>query len=107
MVSRGRRPEYPHLPRRARNEQVSSPVLVRDTALVDDVVAVKVELADGTSRYFLTFGRIQDVVEPGPLCELVLSHAAPYVLGTNVVGASICSRMREAAVSNEALGVVK
>jgi hypothetical protein len=33
---------------------------------MDDVIAVKVELADGAARYFLAFGRIQDHVDPEP-----------------------------------------
>jgi hypothetical protein len=52
-----------------------SPGRVRETAAVDDVVAVKIGLADGKIGYFLTFGRIQDVVDPEPVCGLVLRFA--------------------------------
>lgn len=39
---------------------------------VEHVVAVEVALTDGGKRYFLTWGRIQDAVDPAPLCEVVL-----------------------------------
>jgi hypothetical protein len=39
---------------------------------MDDIVAVEIRLATGENRYFLTWGRIQDAVEPKPLAELVL-----------------------------------
>jgi hypothetical protein len=69
---------------------------------MDDVVAVEVRLADGTSRYFVTWGRIQEPVDPGPLCELVL-HAAPnFALGGKPVGAHLCHTLRDAADSGDA-----
>jgi hypothetical protein len=42
---------------------------------VEDIVAVEVQLESGARRYFLTWGRIQDAVDPAPLARLVLSHA--------------------------------
>lgn len=41
-------------------------------AAMDDVVAVEVTLADGGLRYFVTWGRIQQTVDPEPVCKLVL-----------------------------------
>lgn len=64
---------------------------------VDDVIAVKVTLADGGERYFLTWGRIQDPVDPGPVCALVLRHARQFSLGGQPVEARICATLREAA----------
>lgn len=62
---------------------------------MDDVVAVRVELLDGASRYFITWGRIQDTVDPGPLQDLVMRHAGDFSLRGNAVSAELCL-LREA-----------
>ena len=36
---------------------------------MDDVVAVELGLGDGEPRYFLTWGRIQNAVDPAPVCD--------------------------------------
>lgn len=69
---------------------------------MDDVVAVRVELGDGTARYFLTWGRIQDEVDPVPLENLVLQHAITFSLGGEPVTARVCRTLREAATSESA-----
>ena len=71
-------------------------------AAVDDVVAVAVNLADGSSRYFLTWGRVQDKVDPRPVCEAVLRYAASCSLGAEPNGARLCATLREAADSPDA-----
>ncbi len=48
---------------------------------MDDIVAVAIELEDGTQRYFLTWGRIQDRVNPKRLEEIVLKHSTSFRLG--------------------------
>lgn len=73
-----------------------------DTADVDDLVAVEVRLADGGSRYFLTWGRIQAVVDPEPVCELVLRFSQGCDLGGTAVSARVCYTLREAADSPDA-----
>jgi hypothetical protein len=42
---------------------------------VEQIVAVEVQLESGARRHFLTWGRIQDAVDPRPLARLVLKHA--------------------------------
>lgn len=69
---------------------------------MDDVVAVEVRLADGGRRYFVTWGRIQDTVDPESLCDLVLSHARHGCLRGEAVSARLCETLREAAESGEA-----
>ena len=69
---------------------------------MDDVIAIQVELANGTRRFFLTFGRIQDTVDPTAVCELVLAHAGQYTLGGEPVSATLCRTLREAATSEDA-----
>jgi len=69
---------------------------------MDDVIAVEVRLADGRQRYFLTWGRIQDHVDPGPVCELVLRFSRSCSLGGVAVSARLCATLREAADSPDA-----
>jgi hypothetical protein len=69
---------------------------------MDDVIAVAVHLADGGQRYFLTWGRIQDRADPGPVCELVLRFSRSCSLGGVPVSARLCTTLREAAASPDA-----
>jgi hypothetical protein len=69
---------------------------------VDDVIAVRVRLADGGERYFLTFGRIQDAVDPDPVCELVLARVDGFALGGEPVAAELCGSLRDPAESRDA-----
>jgi hypothetical protein len=69
---------------------------------VDDVVAVCVELEGGGRRYFVTWGRIQSAVDPGPLEALVLRHSTGCSLGGVALRARVCPTMREAAMSEDA-----
>ncbi|MFG2042504.1 hypothetical protein [Dactylosporangium sp. NPDC048998] len=69
---------------------------------MDDVVAIEVRLADGGSRYFLTWGRIQHPVDPSPVCNLVLQASSMFALGSDPVSAQLCANLREAAESPDA-----
>jgi hypothetical protein len=69
---------------------------------VDDVIAVRVDLANGARRFFLTFGRIQDAVHPSAVCQLVHAHARGYALGGEPVSAMLCETLREAADTPDA-----
>jgi hypothetical protein len=64
---------------------------------MEDVVAIEVTLADGGRRYYVTWGRIQDAVDPAPVYELVMRMA-----GGQAVCARMCQTLREAAESSEA-----
>ena len=66
------------------------------------MIAVAVRLADGRERYFLTGGRIQDTINPGPVCALVLRSSRTCTLGADPVGARLCGTLREAADSPDA-----
>ena len=63
---------------------------------MDDLVAVRVELEGGESRYFLTWGRIQDAVRPEALAALVLKNSQDYSLGGVPIRAVVCG-LREAS----------
>jgi hypothetical protein len=67
---------------------------------MDDVVAVQVELDDGTRRYFVTWGRIQSPVDPAPLAELVLRYATTVISAKVVQRARVCTSLMEAASSD-------
>jgi hypothetical protein len=69
---------------------------------VEEVIAVAVRLADGRQRYFLTWGRIQDSIDPGPVCELVFRFSRSCSLGGVPVSARLCGTLREAADSPDA-----
>lgn len=66
---------------------------------MENVVAVAVRLADGSVRYFVTWGRIQDTVDPQPLEALVLRHSPTFDLGGEAVAAQLCHSLREPAES--------
>lgn len=63
---------------------------------MEDVVAVAVKLEDGTERFFVTWGRIQDPVDPNPLAAVVLEHASGFSLRGKPVAARVCWSLSEA-----------
>jgi hypothetical protein len=63
---------------------------------VEDIVVVAIELQEVARRFFLTWGRIQDSVEPGPLKQLVFKHCTSYDLGGTPMRACLCGTLREA-----------
>jgi hypothetical protein len=85
----------------AASEQHSR-LVVCEAGGMNDVVAVEVQLADGASRYFLTCGRIQDPVDPTPVCDLVLEAAQRFALGGEAVQARLCDTLKEADESGAA-----
>lgn len=64
---------------------------------MEDIVAIAVELEDGNKRFFLTWGRIQDGVDPTSLELLVLKHSSRFSLGGKPIKASLCESLQEAA----------
>jgi len=69
---------------------------------MEDVVAVAVELDNGGQRYFLTWGRIQDPVDPAPLEDLIMAQSRHFSLGGKPVSARVCYSLKEAAESASA-----
>lgn len=68
---------------------------------MDDVIAVAADLVDGSHRYFVTWGRIQDDVDPAPVCEVLEPFVMRCVRG-DLVRLRVCDTLREAAESSEA-----
>jgi hypothetical protein len=70
--------------------------------VMDDLVAVELVLTTGHRRYFLTWGRIQDPVDPGPVCALVRDYAEARAFKDLVKSVRLCGTLREAADSGDA-----
>lgn len=64
---------------------------------MEDIVAVEVRLDNGRKRHFLTWGRIQNPVDPAPLEALVLRHCTRFSLGGTPVSARLCDTLQEAS----------
>ena len=64
---------------------------------MDHITAVAVQLENGAERFFLTWGRIQDPVDPEPLEQLVLQHCVGNDLGGKPVKARVCKFLHEAS----------
>ena len=63
-----------------------------------DIVAVSLELENKQKRYCLTWGRIQDAVQPEQLESIVLAQSKHFDLGGSIaVSAKICTSLKEAS----------
>ena len=69
---------------------------------MDHVIAVRLRMKDGSNRYFVTLGRIQDAVDGAPVAALVLEHSRRYDLQGTAVSAEVCEMLRQASDSAEA-----
>jgi hypothetical protein len=68
-----------------------------DDQPMDDWVAVEVKTDSGCTGFFVTWGRIQDAVDPRPLEELTLRVATRFSIGGRPMTARVCANLREAA----------
>lgn len=64
---------------------------------MEDLVAIAVELDTGDVRYFITWGRIQQSVDPKPLARLILEQCHHFALGGTALTARVCTTLQEAA----------
>jgi hypothetical protein len=64
---------------------------------VEDVVAVRVRLKRGGSRYFLTWGRLFGPVDPAQLETVVMDQLGKFDLGGDPVSVEVCSTLQEAS----------
>ena len=69
---------------------------------MDDVIALEATLGDGARRFFVTWGRIQDPVDPEAVCRLVAEFAHTCVLGGELASIRLCNSLRDAADSHDA-----
>src|SRR5260370_1026490 len=64
---------------------------------MEDIVAIRVRLRSGTSRYFLTWGRIPEVVDPQPLLSIVRTNLHRFDLGGEPTAVELCPTLQQAA----------
>jgi hypothetical protein len=62
---------------------------------MDDVVAVRVTTGIGAPVYYMTWGRIQDVVQTAPLEALIAAYAGRQ--GLEPRGVEVCTSLQDAA----------
>ena len=63
---------------------------------MEDIVAIEVRLRGGIRRYFLTWGRVFDAVNPTPLIDCISTHIRKNALGGEPESISICKSLQEA-----------
>jgi len=64
---------------------------------MEDIVAVEVTTDSGARTYFLTWGRIQDRVDPEPLVALMMSVVGRFKTPGVAVSARVCDSLQEAS----------
>lgn len=95
--SRRSRSRAANPPRRRLAEPAGQPTLgLMHTSCMDDVIAVRVRLDTGALRYFVTWGRIFDAVDPSRTEALVLDFAGRCSLGGKALSAETCWSLRDA-----------
>ena len=65
-------------------------------APVEELIAVRLTLASGEERFVVTWGRIQDTVDPAPVEQIVLERSTGFSLGSEAVRAEMCATLQEA-----------
>jgi hypothetical protein len=64
---------------------------------VEDIVAVRATLETGEARYFLTWGRVMDAVDPGPIEKAVRNYCNHVDLGGKPISVELCDSLQMAA----------
>jgi hypothetical protein len=63
---------------------------------MEDVVAIELQTAEGSVCYFVTWGRIEDSVDPGPLERLILGVADQFSVPGGPASARLCETLQHA-----------
>lgn len=63
---------------------------------MDSIIAVEVTLQSGKAHHYLTWGRIQDAVDTGPVAAIVLQLAQSRSDVDRAVSARVCETLQEA-----------
>ncbi|HEV3102667.1 MAG TPA: hypothetical protein VG426_10070 [Candidatus Dormibacteraeota bacterium] len=64
---------------------------------MEDLVALRVRLKDGGVRYFLTWGRLFDPVDPKPLEAVVKANLGKFALQGEANSVEVCESLQEAS----------
>ena len=63
---------------------------------MEDIVAVALTTTDGQVSYFVTWGRIQDPVDPEPLERVILDVSSRFAIQGEPLSARLCRSLRDA-----------
>jgi hypothetical protein len=63
---------------------------------MEDVVAVRVTFVGGGVRFFMTWGRLFDPVDPAQLCATIRQQVSARSAGGEVDDVSVCETLQEA-----------
>jgi len=63
---------------------------------MEDIVAVELSTTEGTVCYFVTWGRIQNRVDPEPLERLILKVADHFAIPGTPASARLCESLQDA-----------
>lgn len=69
---------------------------VCETHAMEHLVAVELATLEGPVCYFVTWGRIQDTVDPEPLEHLIMSVPDHFALPGTPASARLCDSLRDA-----------
>ncbi|HET7486719.1 MAG TPA: hypothetical protein VFJ85_02235 [Acidimicrobiales bacterium] len=64
---------------------------------MENIVAIAVDTDEGKRTYFLTWGRIQDPIDPAPLEAIMLEVARNFRTPGKPQSASVCATLQDAA----------
>jgi hypothetical protein len=64
---------------------------------MEDIVALEVTLDTAEKRYFLTWGRVHNAVDPSPLEALMQRVSPTFALGGRPVSSRLCASLQDAA----------
>ena len=63
---------------------------------MEDIVAVELSTTEGTVCYFVTWGRIQNRIDPEPLERLILKVADHFAIPGTPESARLCESLQDA-----------
>lgn len=64
---------------------------------MEDIVAIRIKLSSGESRYLLTWGRIPEVIDAEPLLSLVRDKLDRFDLGGTPKVVELCPTLQDAS----------
>jgi hypothetical protein len=66
---------------------------------MDEIIALRVELANEQRRFFLTWGRLADPVDPTSLIDIVQPQLRRFALGGDIARVEVCATLQDAATA--------
>jgi hypothetical protein len=63
---------------------------------MNNIIAIEIKLNTGAKRYFLTWGRIQDNIDPTKIEKTILRYSKNFDLGGRPTKAKLCPNLQKA-----------